>query len=114
MTRAEAEVFIKTVIGPGDVMDIDQIRQKYRDMTLQEALRDHLGKIADYFVQSRAAGGCGDVYQGVERLREQRRLSAGGCDPAGERFRKSGIVQTNSRGGFRNVPGIKRDHEGRF
>jgi hypothetical protein len=47
MTRAEAEVFIKTVIGPGDVMDIDQIRQKYRDMTLQEALRDHLGKIAD-------------------------------------------------------------------
>ena len=48
MTRAEAEVFIKTVIGPGDVMDIDQIRQKYRDMTLQEALRDHLGKIADY------------------------------------------------------------------
>ena len=48
MTLSEAEVFIRTVIGTGEEMDISAVKQKYRDMTLRDALRDHLGDVADY------------------------------------------------------------------
>ena len=47
MTQTEAEVFIRTVMGPGGDMDAWTVRQKYRDKTLQEALRETLGDIAD-------------------------------------------------------------------
>ena len=48
MTRAEAEIYIWNVIGPGDVMSVDDIRRRYRDRTLSEALEDYLGPIARY------------------------------------------------------------------
>ena len=48
MTHSEAEVFIRTVIGPGEEMDVSAVKRKYRDMTLCDALRDYLGDIADY------------------------------------------------------------------
>ena len=41
MTYAEAEEFIETVISPGEVMDVLEIRNKYRYKTLQEALADY-------------------------------------------------------------------------
>ncbi len=41
MTRLEAEEFIQTVISPGDVMDVNEVRRKYRDRTLQEALEEY-------------------------------------------------------------------------
>lgn len=48
MTALEAEVFIRTVIGPGEEMDVGDVKRKYRDVTLTEALHDYLGDIADY------------------------------------------------------------------
>lgn len=47
MTQTEAEVFIRMVMGPGGDMDVWTVRQKYRDKTLQEALRETFGDIAD-------------------------------------------------------------------
>lgn len=48
MTRTEAEIFIVAVGGFGDCMSVTDILQKYRDATLQEALEDNLGEIAQY------------------------------------------------------------------
>ena len=36
------------VSGYGDCMSVADIRKKYRDVTLQEALEDNLGEIAQY------------------------------------------------------------------
>ena len=48
MTRTEAEIFIVAVSGCGDCMSVTDILQKYRDVTLQKALEDNLGEIAQY------------------------------------------------------------------
>ena len=29
-------------------MDVSDVKRKYRDMTLRDALRDYLGEVADY------------------------------------------------------------------
>lgn len=41
MTRSEAEEFIRTVIAPGEVPDLNEVMKKYRGMTLREALTDY-------------------------------------------------------------------------
>ena len=46
MTYAEAEEFIETVISPGEVMDVLEIRNKYRYKILQEALADYSFRMA--------------------------------------------------------------------
>lgn len=48
MTRTEAEIFIVAFSGYGDCMSVTDVLQKYRDVTLQEALEDNLGGIAQY------------------------------------------------------------------
>ncbi len=46
MTYSEAEEFIETVICPGEILDVLEIRKKYRYMTLREALEDYEFKMA--------------------------------------------------------------------
>lgn len=48
MTKTEAEIFIMAVSGYGDCMSVTDVLKKYRDVTLQEALEDSLGEIAQY------------------------------------------------------------------
>ena len=48
MTRTEAEIFIVAVSGYGDCMSVTDVLKKYRDVTLQESLKDNLGEIAQY------------------------------------------------------------------
>ena len=48
MTKTEAEIFIVAVSGFGDCMSVTDVLKKYRDVTLQEALEDNLGEIAQY------------------------------------------------------------------
>ena len=48
MTSTEAEIFIVAVSGYGDCMSVTDVLKKYRDVTLQEALEDNLGEIAQY------------------------------------------------------------------
>lgn len=48
MTRTEAEIFIVAVSGYGDCMSVTDVLKKYRDVTLQETLKDNLGEIAQY------------------------------------------------------------------
>ena len=48
MTHTEAEEFIKTVIGEGEVMDVNEVMKKYRDKSLREALEDYFFKMAPF------------------------------------------------------------------
>ena len=50
MTHAEAEEFIKTVIGSGDVMDVRTVMEKYRGLTLREALTVYYCELMPYGV----------------------------------------------------------------
>ena len=48
MTVSEAVEFIRTVIGPGDVMDVREVLKKYRDKTLRQALEDFWFEVAPF------------------------------------------------------------------
>lgn len=48
MTSTEAEIFIVAVSGCGDCMSVMEVLRQYRDVTLQESLRNNLGDIAQY------------------------------------------------------------------
>lgn len=48
MTIMEAEIFIQALLGKDGCMDVGEVRRRYRDKTLAEALEDQVGKAAHY------------------------------------------------------------------
>ncbi len=48
MTHSEAEEFIRTVIGKGEIMDVSEVMKKYPDKTLREALEDFFFEAAPF------------------------------------------------------------------
>ena len=59
---------------------------------------------------------CYNTAMGRDRLKQvsgQRRSGASRLGIAGQRIGKQGALSTDQRGGFRDVPGITGNHEGR-
>ncbi len=48
MTTMEAEMCIQATVGKDECMDVGDVRRRYRDKTLAEALEEQVGKAAQY------------------------------------------------------------------
>ena len=48
MTTMEAEIFIQALLGKDECMDVGDVRRRYRDKTLAEALGEQVGKASQY------------------------------------------------------------------